>query len=239
MEDFNELINEINGTKSLVNDFAKFQYRNFEVMMSQIKPLLVKYQMDLHVTNNVQELCGEIVMGSVATLTNSKGEQRVTNAYVACDLAQKGLNKPQCFGVAQAYVNKQNLCNMFLLSGERDADSNEVYRKSGQDKDVEPQRMELSKAKSRYEEKYEMKIANGNVDYVANPVNQSMYQQMKANDPDVDKKLNAVVEFLNNNPNAIAYYNQKYNHNYNEGRYFTCIEKMAIYKELQSNGKIC
>lgn len=132
MKDFNELINEINGTKSLTNTFANFQYRNFEVMMSQIKPLLVKYQMDLHITNDVQEMCGEVIMGSIATLTNSIGETRTTNAYVACDMQHKGLTKPQCFGVAQAYVNKQNICNLFLLSGERDADDDKVYEKTEQ-----------------------------------------------------------------------------------------------------------
>lgn len=133
MKNYYEMISEINGNKNLKNDFGGFNYRNAEEMLTDIKPLLIKYGFDLSVTNDIMEIGDKPIIKTIVTLTNTEGESKTATSFVGIDDDRKGMNTPQLWGASLSYCLKYSLCNLFLISPEKnDADSNAYTEATGQ-----------------------------------------------------------------------------------------------------------
>ena len=132
-EKLNLLRSELRVGKSLYNSYGKYKYRNAESIYSAVKPLLDKYKLFLHITDEVTThgAPGNERFYIKATCTvwayEEPGEKISTSCEVREDETKKGMDGCQVSGSAYSYANKYCMGSMFLLDDSRDPDSNEAY----------------------------------------------------------------------------------------------------------------
>jgi hypothetical protein len=126
----------------------KYSYRTAEEIMVAVKPLLLKYQLSLVLTDTVRSTPSNIVLSKYV---NGKTEKevfpKVYGAYVeatarlscsvepkdfimvsACagiTLENKGMSDAQAYGSSSSYARKYALSGLFLLDDNKDPDDKE------------------------------------------------------------------------------------------------------------------
>ena len=103
---------ELHVGKTRKNDFANFQYRNCEDILSAVKPLLGEAV--LKISDQLRSINDLIYIE--ATVEMSLGEEltRVT-AQAFVDFSKRGMSKEQQTGSASSYARKYCLQGLFLL----------------------------------------------------------------------------------------------------------------------------
>lgn len=117
-----QLQQEFKSTKNQENKFGKYNFRNIEVMLSELKPLLNK--LGLIITFNEEFINDGFLKSTVTLIDTEDGESASTNSICAIDSEVKGMSNSQATGCALTYSRKYSLQSLLAIDdGKSDPDS--------------------------------------------------------------------------------------------------------------------
>jgi hypothetical protein len=120
---------ELKAPKNQFNSFGKYKYRNAEDILEALKPLLLKYNCTLTLSDQIKETSGGLVyVESTAILSNDDTES-ISTAQAGIDINRKGMDIAQSFGSSSSYARKYALSGLFLLDDTKDADATNTHGK--------------------------------------------------------------------------------------------------------------
>ena len=115
---------EFISNKTLVNDFAKFNYRNLEDMLADLKPILAKYKCIISFNDDIVNVGNHNYVKSTATLTSVENNESISVTSFAREDEQKaGMSAGQMTGCSSSYSRKYALCGLFAVNEEKDLDA--------------------------------------------------------------------------------------------------------------------
>ena len=122
MENLVKIQNELKVPKQNVNAFGKYKYRSAEDILEAVKPILLKYNATLTLSDTIVSIGSKYFMCAEAELS-IKEQVKVVHGYA--ELAEhKGMSAEQATGTASSYSRKYALNGLFLIDEtESDADS--------------------------------------------------------------------------------------------------------------------
>jgi hypothetical protein len=113
--------NELKAPKNQFNKFGNYKYRNQEDILEAVKPLLLKHNCQLTLSDRLKTLNN--VMFVEVTASFIDGEfQTIVKAQAGIE-PQKGMTLAQCFGSSSSYARKYALNGLFLIDDTKDDDS--------------------------------------------------------------------------------------------------------------------
>ena len=118
MENLVKIQNELKVPKTNVNAFGKYKYRSAEDILEAVKPILLKYNAVLTLSDEIVAIGNKVFLKATAKLNE-------TICYGYAELAEhKGMSAEQATGTASSYARKYALNGLFLIDEtESDADS--------------------------------------------------------------------------------------------------------------------
>ena len=128
MEALIKIQSELKAPKNQFNSFGKYKYRNCEDILEALKPLLLKYNCTLTISDKLAGNDSLLVIESVATITNGTDIISVT-AHAGIDVNRKGMDIAQSFGASSSYARKYALNGLFLIDDTKDPDSTNTHGK--------------------------------------------------------------------------------------------------------------
>lgn len=115
---------EFKSSKNLINDFAKFNYRNLECMLGDLKPILLKYDCIITFNDEIVNVGTSNYIKSTATLIHiESGEEISTTAFAREDETKAGMSAGQMTGCGSSYSRKYALCGLCAVNEEKDLDA--------------------------------------------------------------------------------------------------------------------
>jgi hypothetical protein len=120
-----QIQNELKVPKGNVNKFGNYKYRSAEDILEAVKPILLKHECLLTLTDSIQAIGTKLYLVATATIVNEDTALSVTGFAELSE--HKGMSAEQCTGTASSYARKYALNGLFLIDEtEADADSNNV-----------------------------------------------------------------------------------------------------------------
>lgn len=116
---------ELKAPKGQYNSFAKYYYRSCEDILEAVKPLLVKHEATLTVSDEVVSIGDRFYVKATATLFSAKDGSFTVSAYAREPDSKKGSDESQITGAASSYARKYALNGLFLIDDAKDADTDE------------------------------------------------------------------------------------------------------------------
>ena len=117
--------NEFNSKKDCFNKFGKYNYRNAEKLLTDLKPLLDKYNIVMVLKEDIVSMGGQNYIKSIATLYDLDSDETIENtSFAKEDTNAPGMAPSQMSGCSISYSRKYNLGGLFLFDDGVDADSN-------------------------------------------------------------------------------------------------------------------
>jgi hypothetical protein len=117
--------NELKVPKGNVNKFGNYKYRSAEDILEAVKPILLKHECLLTLTDSIQAIGTKLYLVATATIQNEDTALSVTGFAELSE--HKGMSAEQCTGTASSYARKYALNGLFLIDEtEADADSNNM-----------------------------------------------------------------------------------------------------------------
>lgn len=111
------------AVKDQRNDFGGFNYRNVEVMLSELKPILAEHDSCITFSDYVDEKGGRCYVVAQAVLHTPLGEIKSTG-YAREQDTKKGMDAAQITGSCSTYARKYALCGLLAVDdGSRDPDA--------------------------------------------------------------------------------------------------------------------
>lgn len=126
-----QLINiqsELKAPKNQFNNFGKYAYRSTDDILEAVKPILLKYNCTLTISDEIKTAGDVLYVEATATLFHEEDSICVT-AQAGIDLNAKGMSQAQCFGASSSYARKYALGGLFLLDDSKDADATNTHGK--------------------------------------------------------------------------------------------------------------
>ena len=115
---------EFKSGKDNYNEFGKFKYRNLENMMSDLKPLLRKYNCIITFNDDIVNVGSANYIKSTITLIDLETEESISvNAVAKEDDNRAGMCSGQMSGCSSSYSRKYGLCGLLAVNEEKDLDS--------------------------------------------------------------------------------------------------------------------
>ena len=124
MEKLNNVIAELKVAKNQFNNFGGYKYRSCEDILEAVKPLLIKNQLTMTISDDIIEVGGRVYVKATVTVWADKESRQVT-AYAREAESRKGMDESQITGSASSYARKYALNGMFLIDDTKDADAKE------------------------------------------------------------------------------------------------------------------
>lgn len=130
-EKLNKVRIEMKVGKNRYNNYGKYKYRNAESILEAAKPILDKYGLFMHITNEIVTHGSpeheRFYMKSTASIWDAKDPNRriISTVEVREDEIKKGMDGSQISGTSLSYANKYVMGDMFFLDDTKDADSTE------------------------------------------------------------------------------------------------------------------
>jgi hypothetical protein len=147
--------NEIKVLKNNFNSFGKYKYRSVEDIQVAVKPILLKHEATIILTDEVVEILGIPMISATARFICSYGELSVS-AQAGVDVHKKGMDYAQAFGASSSYARKYALGGLLLLDDVADADTTETHNKN------EIKGLTDAQIKSAIEKGNQSKVLEGN-----------------------------------------------------------------------------
>lgn len=115
---------EVNGEKNLYNSFSKFNYRNVEGILKDLKPLLAKTGTVIHFNDGICASDGWHYISATASLLDAETGEVIaqSTAYAREAESRKGMDSSQITGSASSYARKYAISGLLALSPAPDAD---------------------------------------------------------------------------------------------------------------------
>ena len=145
---------ELKAPKNLRNNFGGYNYRNAESILEALKPLLIKYDATVTITDAIVEYGERVYVSATATIYDVQDNSMLSVvAYAREAETKKGMDEAQITGATSSYARKYALNGLFLLDDTEDVDS-EAYQAQAQ---PEPQKAQPKKTKKAEPKKEEQK----------------------------------------------------------------------------------
>lgn len=120
-----QIQNELKVPKGNVNKFGNYKYRSAEDILEAVKPILLKHDCLLTLTDSIQAIGSKLYLVATASIENDENRLSVTGFAELSE--HKGMSAEQCTGTASSYARKYALNGLFLIDEtEADADSNNM-----------------------------------------------------------------------------------------------------------------
>ena len=143
MKELVNIQNELKVHKTNVNAFGKYKYRSAEDILEAVKPILLKYNATLTLSDEIIAIGNKVFLKATAKLNE-------TICYGYAELAEhKGMSAEQATGTASSYARKYALNGLFLIDEtESDADSQKPTDKPNLNEQVESAKAKIITATS-------------------------------------------------------------------------------------------
>lgn len=158
--------NELKAPKDQKNTYGGFNYRNAEGILQALKPICMKYQVTILLTDSVEVIEGRFFLKSIAELISwdcdgeSQGKVISAPGWAEFPVQKKGMDLAQMTGTASSYSKKRALESLFALSSEKDSDAYDNTDREAEKQDA----MERNQAKLDAEENWRRFVGeNGDV----------------------------------------------------------------------------
>jgi len=122
-----EIQAELKAPKNQRNNFGKYNYRSCEDILEAVKPLLLKHECTLTITDEIKEVGGLVFVEAVATLHDKENKFKTVKAQAGIDANRKGMDIAQSFGSSSSYARKYALNGLFLIDDTKDADATNTH----------------------------------------------------------------------------------------------------------------
>jgi len=130
--------NELKVPKGNLNKFGNYKYRSAEDILEAVKPILLKYEAILLLSDEIVFVGNKTFLKATAMLYI--GGKDITVYGYAETSEHKGMSAEQTTGTASSYARKYALNGLFLIDEtEQDADSKEPVKKEPAKLDLETQ----------------------------------------------------------------------------------------------------
>ena len=115
---------KINGDKNLYNSFSKFNYRNVEGVLKELKPLMAETKTVIHFNDGVLISGDWHYISATASLLDAETGVAIaqSTAYAREAESRKGMDASQITGSASSYARKYAISALLALSPAPDAD---------------------------------------------------------------------------------------------------------------------
>ena len=124
---------ELKAPKNQTNTFGKYKYRSCEDILEAVKPLLLKHDCTLTLTDEVKGIEGQLFIETTAVFDNHiekfMPNPIIVKAQAGIDMEQKGMNMSQRYGASSSYARKYALNGLFLIDDTKDADATNTHGK--------------------------------------------------------------------------------------------------------------
>lgn len=123
MKKLQEIQCELKAPKQKKNEFGKYLYRSCEDILEAVKPLLIKYDCCLTLTDEVVLLGERFYVKATATIvSNEDNTSKEVVAFAREEDSKKGMDGAQVTGSASSYARKYALNGLFLIDDNKDID---------------------------------------------------------------------------------------------------------------------
>jgi hypothetical protein len=129
MSNLIKIQSELKAPKNQTNAFGKYKYRSCEDILEAVKPLLLKYNCQLIISDSIKEAGGVIYCESRIVFTDGIENYYVT-ACAGIEPNRKGMDIAQSFGASSSYARKYALNGLFLIDDTKDADATNDHGKA-------------------------------------------------------------------------------------------------------------
>ena len=135
--------NELKAPKSEFNPFGNFKYRNAEGILQAVKPICLKHETTILLTDSIEVIEGRFFVKTIAELIDwsvdgeTAGKVVSTPGWAEFPSMKAKTDEAQRTGIASSYAKKRALESLFGLSNEKDSDG---YDNSKADKDAEKEK---------------------------------------------------------------------------------------------------
>lgn len=113
---------ELKAPKGQLNKFGNYKYRSAEDILEAVKPLLVKYDCLLTLSDEIVSIGERYYIKATATLKTKENSISVT-AFAREAETKKGMDESQITGMASSYARKYALNGLFCIDDTKDADT--------------------------------------------------------------------------------------------------------------------
>lgn len=122
---------ELKAPKNMYNSFGKYNYRNLEGILEASKPLLLKYGVNLILSDETVEVAGFPICSAKAKIFCSDYPELSieVQSQAGIDFSKKGMDWSQASGSASSYARKYALNGLFLIDDTKDADATNTHGK--------------------------------------------------------------------------------------------------------------
>lgn len=125
----------LKAPKNQYNGFGKYKYRSCEDILEGLKPLLVKHNVVLNLSDKVIEMDNGIsYVEATAQFKNMDGVIEV-KAQAGIEPNKKGMDIAQSFGTSSSYARKYALNGLFLIDDTKDNDTLDNTKKNVEPKE--------------------------------------------------------------------------------------------------------
>lgn len=117
---------ELKAPKGQYNNFGKYKYRSCEDILEAVKPLLVKHNLLMTITDDIILVGDRFYVKATVTITD--GDATISNSALAREEAEKkGMDASQVTGACSSYARKYALNGMFCIDDTKDADATNTH----------------------------------------------------------------------------------------------------------------
>jgi hypothetical protein len=118
---------ELKAPKNQFNSFGKYKYRSTEDILEAVKPLLLKYECTMIISDAIKEIGGLIFCETYIQFFDKDGKEFNASASAGIDPSRKGMDIAQSFGASSSYARKYALNGLFLIDDTKDADATNMH----------------------------------------------------------------------------------------------------------------
>ena len=118
----------LKAPKSQRNNFGGYNYRSCEDILEAVKPLLIKQDLLLTLSDTMVEIGGRVYVKATATVETGEEEITVT-AFAREEEEKKGMDGSQITGAASSYARKYALNGLFCIDDTKDSDFTNTHGK--------------------------------------------------------------------------------------------------------------
>jgi len=122
MEKLIKIQMELKAPKSQKNNFGNYNYRNCEDIIEAVKPLLLRENCRLIITDDIINIGDRYYVKATAKFSDGESEIIIT-AFAREPESKKGMDESQITGAASSYARKYALNGLFLIDDTKDADN--------------------------------------------------------------------------------------------------------------------
>jgi len=145
MEKLVKIQSELKAPKNQFNSFGKYNYRSCEDILEAVKPLLLKYNCSLVITDEVKEVLGFIYVEATALIKDNETNTQIgVTAQAGIEPNKKGMDISQSFGSSSSYARKYALNGLFLIDDTKDSDATNKHGKEENKVEEKPKMHQLT-----------------------------------------------------------------------------------------------